>query len=58
MRLADIETFDLDDLVGRTVSVRSFKEGATEIIIAHDIKSGEIFVLKEIRYATAIEEEG
>lgn len=54
MRIADIKTFELTDLVGRTVCVRSFKEDSTEIIIAHDIKSGEIFVLKEIQYATAL----
>ena len=58
MRIADIKTFDLADLVGRTVRVRSFKEDSTELIIAHDTKSGEIFVLKEIPYTSAIVGEG
>jgi hypothetical protein len=52
MKFAEIKTFDLPDLVGRTIKIRSFHEGGTELIVAQDAKSGEIFVLKEIVHPT------
>ncbi len=45
-----IKTFDLPDLVGRKLAVRSFTEGGTEIIAAIDMTSGDFFVLKEIHH--------
>lgn len=58
MKIADIKTFDMPDLVGRTVKIRSFREESAELIIAHDVNSGEIFVLKEIFYAYAEAHDG
>lgn len=45
-----IKTFELSDLVGRIISVRSFTEGGTELVVAVDLKTGELFALKEIHH--------
>ena len=46
-----IKTFDLIDLVGRTLIIKSFKDSENELIIAFDNKSGETFVLKSILHS-------
>jgi hypothetical protein len=46
----DIKTLKLDDLVGRKLDIRSFKDGSTELICAKDTETGEIFVIKEIHH--------
>lgn len=45
-----IKCFDLADLIGRRLEVRSFKDDHVELIIAFDIKTGDVFVLKEIHH--------
>lgn len=50
---ADIKTFVLEDLVGRKVEIGSFKSEGIELIVARDLKTGDIFVLKENRYPVA-----
>ena len=42
-------TFVLEDLIGRVVRINSLKDKDVELIVAVDINTGEIFVLKEIR---------
>ena len=50
MQTFAIKTFELKDLVERTVKIQSFKDRNIELIIAFDLKTGETFVLKEIRH--------
>jgi hypothetical protein len=47
-RSTKIPAFELEDLVGRTVFVRSSRDGNTELITAIDLMTREVFVLKEI----------
>jgi hypothetical protein len=51
----NIKTFELEDLVGRNLDVKSFhdKNEGIELIIAADTTSGEIFILKQIIHPTA-----
>ena len=43
-----IKTVKLEDLINRVVEIKSFKSDNIELIVAHDIKAGRLFVLKEI----------
>lgn len=43
----EIKTFELEDLVGRKIDIRSFTEGSTELLCAKDMETGDFFVLKE-----------
>jgi hypothetical protein len=47
-----IKTFELEDLKGRNLDVKSFTSENVELIIAADTASGEIFVLKQIIHPT------
>lgn len=51
-----IKTFDLADLVGRKLKVRSFSEKSTEIVVAVDMTTGDFFVLKEINHPMPAED--
>ena len=46
----DIKTYRLEDLVGRVISIKSYHSCCTELICAHDIASGETFIIKEIKH--------
>ena len=43
-----IKTFQLEDLKGRNVNIRSFTNENIEIILAIDTDTGDLFLLKEI----------
>ena len=45
-----IKTIQLEDLVGKTIEIRSFSDEGVELIIGRDIASGERYLLKEIHY--------
>jgi hypothetical protein len=47
-----IKTFELEDLKGRNLDVKSFTSENVELIIAADTASGEIFILKQIIHPT------
>lgn len=51
IKSCDFKTFDLSDLVGKTLEIRSFKDGCCELITALDTKTGELFVLKTITHS-------
>jgi len=48
----EIKTFNLEDLTGKTLEIRSFcnNDSGTELIIGRDIKSGELYLMKEINH--------
>ena len=48
--IAETKTFGLCDLTGRTLEIRSFKGTYTILTIAKDIKTGEMFVLEELKH--------
>ena len=50
--MSKTKTFKLEDLIGRVVEIRSFKNKNIELIIAQDINTGEYLVLKEIVHPT------
>lgn len=56
--LTEIKNFEFTDLVGRTLIIRSFRDGGTEVIIAKDTKTKELFLLAEIHHPTPELEEG
>lgn len=45
---AEIPTFEFEDIVGRTVSVKSICENNIELIVAIDIETKDSYMLKEI----------
>lgn len=45
-----IQTFELKDLVNRTLKILSLSSNHLELIAAKDLKTGEIFIIEEIRY--------
>jgi hypothetical protein len=47
--------FDMLDLVGRKLDIRSFKEGSTELIGAKDMETGELFILEEINHPHCVD---
>lgn len=51
-----IKTFKLADLVNRKVSINSYRNKHIELIIAKDLVSGELFVLKEIKHSICEEQ--
>jgi len=50
--MSKIKTFKLEDLVGRTVTIREFKDSSCVITSAIDIESGELFVLSQHQEAS------
>ena len=46
--------FDMSDLVGRKLDIRSFKERSTELIGAKDMETGELFILEEISHPQSV----
>ena len=56
MQTFEIKTFELKDLVERTIKIQSFRNNNTELIMAFDLETGETFVLKEIKHAVADED--
>ncbi len=48
----EVKTFKLEDLIGRVVKVQSFKDKHVELIIAQDLNSNELFLLKSIQHPT------
>jgi len=49
-----IKTFNLEDLIDRTIKIRSFKDKNLELIVAIDKITGDLFVLKEINHPDVI----
>lgn len=45
-----IKTFDPEDLVGRTIAIQSLTDNHVELIVAKDLRTGDLFVLKEIHH--------
>jgi len=45
----NIKCFNLEDLVGRTLKIKEYREEYTKIIVAQDVSTGDFFVLKEIQ---------
>lgn len=50
----DIITFKLEDLVNRIIDIRNFKDDNYELIVAQDINTKEIFIIKEIIHSKDI----
>ena len=46
------QIFKFKDLVGRTINVRSFRDKDIDIIVGHDVDTGELFVFREINHPT------
>ncbi len=44
-QLIDIKTFELKDLVGRTIEIKAYVENGCECIMARDIETDQILVL-------------
>ena len=45
-----IQTFKLEDLIGKIIHIQSFTNENIELITAKDLKTGELFVLNEIHH--------
>ena len=43
----NIKTFKMEELLGRTILIESFSGEEVDLLVAIDIHSGELFVLKE-----------
>jgi len=52
----EIKTFQLEDLANKTLEIKSYSDADVELIIGKDIKTKELYLLKEINHN--IEEEG
>ena len=55
-RVAKTQIFNFKDLVGRSINIRSFRDDNLELIVGHDIDTGELFVFKEINHPIAEDE--
>jgi len=46
----EIKTFQLEDLANKTLEIKSYFNANVELIIGKDIKTKELYLLKEINH--------
>lgn len=46
----EIPTFEMEDLAGKTLKIDSFSSEGITLIIGREVKTGEIYLLKEITH--------
>lgn len=44
----ETKTFQIKDLVGKTLAIRSFRDDNVELIVAKDTDTGEVYIIQEI----------